>query len=130
MRSVRGFTVIELVVVIVFAAAATLVLLYQRTNIEASQRDNDRKTAINAMYYNLESAYYEKNGHYPTSINEKNLTAMDPALFKDPGGIAVGEAGSDYVYEPVNCENDKCQSYRLSSRLDKEADYIKTSRNN
>lgn len=129
MKKSSGFTVIELVVVIVFASIATGILLYQKANIEASQRDENRKTAINAMYYNLEEVYYEKNGYYPATIDSKVLRAMDPTLFIDPSGNKLGDANSDYRYSAVDCEDDRCKEYRLTSRLDKEADYIKTSRN-
>lgn len=129
MKKSSGFTVIELVVVIVFASIATGILLYQKANIEASQRDEDRKTAINAMYYNLEEVYYEKNGYYPAAIDSKTLRAMDPALFTDPYGNKLGDADSDYRYTAIDCNDDRCKQYKLTSRLDKEADYTKTNRN-
>lgn len=129
MKRSQGFTIAELIVVILFAAFATGLLLYQKSNIEAAQRDEDRKTAINAMYYNLEEVFYEKNGHYPDAIDSDVLPAMDPELFTDPSGTDLGETASDYRYSPVNCEAEKCQGYTLRSILEKEADYIKTSRN-
>lgn len=129
MKQSKGFTVIELIIVIVFAGFAALLLIYQKANIEASQRDDDRKTAINAMYYNLEEVFYEDNGYYPDSIDSKTLRAMDPELFTDPNGFKLGEAGSDYRYSASNCEDDRCKSYTLRSLLEKEADYIKTNRN-
>ena len=56
----QGFTVIELIVAIVFISAAATLLFIQRSSLEATHRDNERKTAINAMYYNLEEVFYEK----------------------------------------------------------------------
>lgn len=128
MKRSYGFTVAELIVVIVFAAFATGLLLYQKANIEAAQRDEDRKTAINAMYYNLEEVFYEQNGHYPDTIDSEILPAMDPELFTDPNGIDLGEASSNYRYSPTDCEAEECQGYTLRSLLEKEADYIKTNR--
>lgn len=129
MKKVRGLTIVELVVIVIFAGLAALVFLYQRSNIVASQRDETRKTAINAMYYNLEEVFYEKHGYYPSSISEKNLTAMNPELFTDPHGVKLGEPNSDYRYDAINCQAERCKAYRLTARLDKEADYVKTSRN-
>ena len=129
MKRAYGLTFVELVVIVIFVAFTTLILLYQRENITASQRDNDRKTAVNAMYYNLEEVFYKQKKYYPESLNSDLLRAMDPALFTDPQGVVIGEPNSDYRYDGIDCLNNKCKSYKLLARLDKEADYIKTSRN-
>ena len=129
MKRQHGFTVIEIIAVILFLGVATTLLLVQRANLAASQRDNDRKTAINAMYYNLEEVFYEQNGYYPSKIDSKTLRAMDPALFTDPNGIKLDEASSTYRYEATNCTDTKCKSYSLRADLEKEADFVKTNRN-
>lgn len=129
MKRTAGFTVIEIVVAIVFVGTAALLFLLQKANLEASNRDTDRKTAINAMYYNLEEVFYEKNGHYPLKIDSKILRAMDPALFTDPMGVKMNEEGSEYRYEGLSCSNDICKAYKLSSTMEKEAEYVKTNRN-
>lgn len=128
MKRPHGFTVIELIVVIVFVTFASILLIYQRANIEASRRDEIRKSAINAMYYNLEEVFYDKNQFYPETINPEVLRAMDSELFTDPSGNELGEPDSDYRYTAVDCENEKCKGYTLSSRLEKEADFTKTNR--
>lgn len=129
MKRSLGFTVIELVTIIAFVGVAATLLLVQKGAINAAQRDSQRKTAINAMYYNLEEVYYAKNTYYPAKIDSDTLKAMDPTLFTDPNGIKMNEANSDYHYEATNCDNDKCKGYRLHTSLEKEADYVKTSRN-
>lgn len=129
MKIAFRLTVIEVVVILIFAALAALVLLYQMANINASQKDNDRKTAINAMYYNLEEVFYKKNGFYPQTIDNEVLRAMDPELFKDPQGALLGEPTSDYRYDGIDCQNNQCSAYKLIARLDKEADYVKVNRN-
>lgn len=129
MKRPHGFTVIELIFVIVFAGLVTGLLLYQKANATAAQRDEARKTAINAMYYNLEEVFYEKNGHYPEKIDSKTLRAMDPQLFTDPNGSKLGEPESDYRYESVDCQSGHCKGYTLRADLEKEADYVKTNRN-
>lgn len=129
MKRQHGFTVIEIIVVIVFLAATATLLFVQRSNLVAAQRDTDRKMAINAMYYNLEEVFFAQKGYYPTNIGSKSLTAMDPALFADPNGIIINEASSDYRYEPLACDTDnKCKGYTLRAQLEKEADFIKTNR--
>jgi type II secretory pathway pseudopilin PulG len=126
MKRSQGFTVIELIVAVLFLGIAASILLVQKANLSATHRDDQRKVAINAMYYNLEEVYHAKNGYYPSKIDSKTLTAMDPSLFTDPDGSAMTDQKSDYRYEPTNCDNDKCQGYTLRASLEKEADYTKT----
>lgn len=129
MKRAAGFTVIELLVATVFLAVAGVILFGQRQNLVATQRDDARKTAINAMYYSLEEVFYAKNGFYPSKIDESNLSSMDPNLFTDPDGNTINSGSSDYRYEPTNCSLDgKCKSYSLRGLLEKEADYVKKSR--
>lgn len=126
----RGFTVIELLVAIVVLVAIGVVFVTQKSSLESAFRDEKRRTAINAMYYNLEDVFYAKNKFYPKTINEKNLTAMDDALFTDPDGNKVGTNESDYRYEPLNCNmENQCKSYTLRTTLENEADFVRTSKN-
>jgi len=130
MKRTSGFTVIEIIVVIAFLGVASVLLLLQRNDLSAAQRDSQRKTAINAMYYNLEEAYYAKNGYYPDTINESILPAMDPALFTDPDGTKINDTSAEYHYDASNCQDSKCKSYKLTADMEKEATYVKTSRHN
>lgn len=129
MKRTQGFTVIEVIVVILFLSIATTVLYVQKNNLAATQRDDQRKTAINAMYYSLEEVYFEKNKNYPSEITDTTLPAVDPTLLTDPNGLKIGDKDSNYRYEGSNCVNDACKSYTLRADLEKEADFIKTSRN-
>lgn len=126
----RGFTVIELLVMIVLLVGIGVTFFIQKSQFESISRDDKRRTAINAMYYNLEDVFYLKNKYYPRVINENNLTAMDSNLLKDPNGVKVGSAGSDYNYDPVDCQGDKCQGYTLRASLENEEDYVKENRSN
>jgi Tfp pilus assembly protein PilE len=128
MKHSHGFTVIELIVAIVFIGAAATLLLIQRNSLEATHRDNQRKTAINAMYYSLEEVFYEKNGFYPSKIDSKTLRSMDPDLFTDPDGTKMNSTGAEYHYNGLNCGNETCKSYKLTADMEKEAAYTKTSR--
>ena len=126
----RGFTVIELLIVIVILGVGSWLFFSERSIVNAEQRDGTRKTAINAMYYNLEEVYYEKNSYYPQSIDSKTLRAMDPALFTDPTGVKLGDSGANYRYEPTGCTTSgQCKGYTLRSAMEREADYVKTNRN-
>lgn len=128
MKNKDGFTIIELLVVIVVLVAASFLVFWQKNNLDITHRDTTRKTAINAMYYSLENAYYPTHHSYPDHINSGVLKSMDPDLFADPNGIKLGDAGSNYRYTPLNCTADQCKGYRLQATLENEADYTKTSR--
>jgi len=131
MKRSHGFTVIELIVVVVFVAAAATLLFIQRSNLQASHRDNQRKTAVNAMYYGLEEVYFAKNGFYPTKIDSKTLTSVDPDLFTDPNGTLMNDTGAEYHYAGLNCSTDNhCKSYKLTADMEREATYTKLSRHN
>ena len=94
------------------------------------RRDENRKTSINAIYYALEEGYYADNGYYPENIeNSEILPWIDPNLFTDPYGMNLWDDGSDFSYETSDCQDGKCKAYTLRTTLEKEDDYIKTSRN-
>lgn len=136
----RGFTAIEMVVVIAFLILVGALFFIQTNNLQIATRDDKRKTAVNALYYGLEEAFYKQNNFYPETIDEKNLPTVEPSLFTDPSGVKLGQTTkgsgeesvsvqSDYRYEPTNCVNQQCKSYTLRATLEGEADYIKKSRN-
>ena len=129
MKSSRGFTVIELIFVIVAFAAASIIFFVQKNNVEVAARDDTRKTAINAMYYSLEEVYYKEHSAYPRTITEELLPSVDPTLLKDPSGVKIGESTSNYRYEASNCDGDKCKAYTLRAELEYEADYVKENKN-
>ena len=123
----RGFTVIEIIVVILFLIVALALFLTQKTSIDSAIRDTERKTTVNALYYNLEEVYFEKTGYYPNSLDEKTLTALDPDLLTDPSGYKVGDPKSSIKYESSDCTLDgKCQQYTLRAELEREAEYVKS----
>lgn len=124
-----GFTVIELIFIIVVVGLASILFFVQKNNLQVIANDDAKKTAINAMYYGIEEVFYPANKYYPQTISSNNLKSVDPALFTDPNGIKLGTAGSAYSYSPVNCANGHCKSYTLKATLQNEADYIKTNRN-
>ncbi|MFY9228090.1 MAG: type II secretion system protein [Candidatus Microsaccharimonas sp.] len=125
----RGFTIIELMLIIVLLGVASALFFVQKNNLEVAFRDEQRKIAINAMYYSIEEVFYKANSYYPRTINDTTLPSVDPNLFTDPKGVKLGESKSEYRYEPTNCDGDKCKSYSLRTTLENEADYVKNSRN-
>lgn len=124
-----GFTVLELVVVCAVSGLLLILFFAQKANVDAMNRDSDRKVAINAMYYALEEGFYEQNHYYPEEISEEVLTVIDPELFTDPNGFYLNDGNGSYFYEATDCKEEKCNSYILRGLLEKEDDYIKRNRN-
>ena len=124
----HGFTLLELIIVATVAGFLFVFFFIQKSNFDAMERDENRKTAINAMYYALEESFYKTNHYYPETISENNLTVIDPALWTDPSGYNLGDPKSSYTYEPADCDNGKCKRYILKADLEKEETYVKENR--
>ena len=129
MKSKKGFTVIEIIIVAVFVGLVLLFFFLQKQTIDAMQRDEQRKIATNAIYYALEESFYKENGYYPEQISEENIKVIDPALWTDPNGVNLGDVGSNYHYEPANCDQGQCKEYVLRTEMERENTYTKYSRN-
>src|SRR5690606_20831230 len=87
----HGFTVIELIVVIVVLAFAGILVYNQMNSLKVANQDAQRKTAINAMHYALEEVYYKQHKSYPATLTAETLPSVDPALFTDPDGFTLGK---------------------------------------
>lgn len=124
----RGFTAVELIAAIVLLVALGSLFWVQKSNLEARNRDTTRKTAINAIYYNLEDIFHVKNNYYPQNLDPTQLIGLDPAILKDPAGILINQTNSTYHYESQGCSENKCSGYTLRANLEREADFIKNSK--
>ena len=129
MNNKKGFTILEIIIVGIFASLLLIFFFLQKSNIDAMERDEDRKVAINAMYYALEESFFPEHGYYPEFISEENIKVIDPSLWTDPSGLNLGDPLSSYSYEPANCKNGKCKEYILKAELEKEDAYTKYNRN-
>ena len=130
MRKQSGFTVIEVIIAIVFLGIAAAVSLTQLTKLQNESHNKAKRTAINAIYYSLEEDFYKRNHYYPEKIDDNTLPTMDKTLLTDPAGKKLGDIASSYRYEPTNCHDQKCRSYTLRATLTDEAEFTKKSRHN
>ena len=126
-----GFTTTEVTIAITFVLLASAILYAATSSLKASHRDTERKTAINAIYYNLVEVVKPSLGGYPRVLSADQLKAMDSTLLTDPQGKKIGERGSDYRYEPTECNGgDVCQSFTLRAQLEHEDTFVKRSPDN
>ena len=119
-----GFTVIELVIFFVILTVLAGFFVVQKLDLESSFADQHRKTAINAIYYNLTEVYFPAKNHYPSTIEQDTLTGIDPDMLYDVFDYMIGDNNSEYIYQGLNCNNNQCKEFRLTAKLDKEADYV------
>ena len=127
MKSSDGFTVVELLVGLVFLGIVSGIAFDRYSTIQMVHRDQDRKVAINSMHYNLQEVVKPGVGGHPRVLTAAQLTAMNAALLTDPNGLKLGEASSDYRYEPTGCNGgDICSGYTLRANLELEQDFVKT----
>jgi prepilin-type N-terminal cleavage/methylation domain-containing protein len=131
MKTKKGFTVLEIIICIAIVGVFAVLFFFQKQDISKMDRDEKRKTSINAIYYALEEGYYREKGYYPEAIdNAEILPWIDPNLFTDPLGVNLWQGGGNFSYESKNCdENNQCKEYVLRSTMEKEEDYVKTNRN-
>ena len=155
LRKERGFTIIELLIVIaIIGILATLVL----TNFQGAQakgRDTVRKNDINSLYQKLEE-YYNENGSYiNTAITAGNASTLFPGIdggavtdedgtiiettfstsLTTPVAVVVSNTGNGGEYElslfgaALCASTGTCTKYLLTSFQEKAASYTKSSLN-
>jgi prepilin-type N-terminal cleavage/methylation domain-containing protein len=80
----QGFTVVELIVVIVVIGIITAATTFAYNNVRQQSRDTQRTASATIVAENLEK-YYDKNGEYPSiaKITNTNATTVKTLLGMD-----------------------------------------------
>ncbi|MEO6761381.1 MAG: prepilin-type N-terminal cleavage/methylation domain-containing protein [Candidatus Saccharimonadales bacterium] len=115
----KGFTIVELLIVIVIIAILATLVIVTFTGIQKKARDSQRQTDINAVDSHLEAFYAEK-GFYPsfadlssTTWVSANMKGLDPeALIGPKGGTLVAGAatGDQYGYQVTDSTKASCET--------------------
>jgi prepilin-type N-terminal cleavage/methylation domain-containing protein len=97
-RKYSGFTVVELLIVIIVIAVLATLVITAYNGVQAKARDAERVTDVEAVRKFLE-IYYTENGHYINSLNFTNANAsaalqnqlkgLNPQALRAPGASAV-----------------------------------------
>ncbi len=138
-----GFTIIELLIVIVVIGILATLVITTFSGIQRNARNRAREADVNALHSQVEY-YYGQNSKYPTlaNLNEAtwrsdNLKGLDAEALKDPSGTAstlvsapVANAYS-YVVTPTDCNNagTDCTGYTLTATYEGSGQFIKNSLN-
>lgn len=101
-RKQQGFTIVELLIVIIVIGILATLVLVTFTGIQQSARNTQRQTDIKAVASHLET-YNAKNSYYPTltDVNDPTfvsgtLKGLDKESTRDP---KAGTAAADYQFK-------------------------------
>lgn len=115
--SQSGFTIIELLIVIVVIAILAGLVLNAFGNIQERARDTERRSDINAIHTQLE-LYYSDNGSYPAALTD--LTDLNP-----DATVAPNAPDETYTFDPQQDDGTACTTadgncveYNLSATLE------------
>ena len=142
----QGFTIVELLIVIVVIGILAALVITTFTGIQQKARDTERTTDIKAIHGQVE-AYYAQKGYYPslTDLNgsawrSTNMKGLDQEALKDPKGsaytLATATTATAYGYAVANsagtsCEADSttCSTYTVTATLEGGGTFAKTALN-
>ncbi len=152
----EGFTIVELLIVIVVIGILATLVIITFSGIQQRARDTQRQTDINGLQGHVE-AYYADTGTYPTlamltdngagGFTATHMKGLDPEALDAPDGTLIGSAAAvsgHYQYEAwsdtvggtacpaaTGTSPDQvsvCQAYRLTADLeDSTTNYVKQS---
>ncbi len=133
----QGFTIVELLIVIVVIGILALLVITTFTGIQKKARDTERTTDIKAIHSQLE-AYYAQKSAYPAlaEVTTTTLKGLDADALVAPNPIGTFDASAatiakyQYVTSPVGCTTaaNDCTSYVLSYVLE-ETPTVTTTKN-
>ncbi|HZJ34877.1 MAG TPA: fibronectin type III domain-containing protein [Candidatus Angelobacter sp.] len=106
-KAIRGFTIIELLVVVSIMGILTTVGIISFSRIQSDSRDSQRSSKITVIAEALEK-YYDENGEYPScnamtqspeTVTTETLTGIDPEVLATPRA----ESGTNSIL--ASCAN-------------------------
>ena len=140
----RGFTIVELLIVIVVIGILALLVITTYSGIQAKARNAKRQTDIQSVQTQLE-AFFSENGYYPSLANlndsswlTTNMKSLDQTALTDPSNPdnsktllpAPDTTKHQYAYQVgdgsgstgvgASCETDdtKCAKYTLTAEYE------------
>lgn len=120
----NGFTIVELIIVILVIAILTGIILATHSGIEVKTRNNTRQQDIQYIQAELTS-YDSQNGHYPSlsDLNSQhwrdvNLQGFNTSKMIDPlssmtssnAQFAASTAAKIYSYQVTDSNGNSCES--------------------
>jgi len=118
----KGFTIVELLIVIVVIGILALLVITTYSGIQAKARNAKRQSDIAALQTQLE-AFFSQNGYYP-SLNDMNsqswlatnMKSLDQEALVDPSNptqsktLASAPVAKSYSYQVTDSSGNSCES--------------------
>jgi prepilin-type N-terminal cleavage/methylation domain-containing protein len=142
-RRQQGFTIVELLIVIVVIGILAALVITTYAGIQAKARNSKRQTDVQNIQTQLE-AYFQTSGNYPSladmnsaSFLSTNMKSLDTGALQDPQGsstaLVTTPALKVYAYQPLNAAGTSCEAsditctqYTLTATLENGAGtYVK-----
>src|SRR3954467_1776746 len=86
----QGFTIVELLIVIVVIGILALLVITTYSGIQAKARNSKRSSDVKSLQTHVE-AFFSQKGYYPSradinnpSWRTSNMKSVDPNTIKDP----------------------------------------------
>lgn len=136
----KGFTIVELLIVIVVIGILALLVITTYSGIQQKARDAKRTSDLKSLQTHIE-AYFSQNGYYPSNgdMNNSgwlaaNMKSLDQNALIDPSapnqsktlGTSTTPTAKQYQYAPTqsdgttSCESDHttCAKYTLTAKYE------------
>lgn len=156
--SQSGFTIVELLIVIVVIGILAALVIVTFSGIQQKARDTKRQTDVKAMHSQLEAFFAQNGGGYPilADVNTASwrttyMKGLDEAALCDPSAddqtgctLAAAVADEVYAYQTWDADGttactgtaaagDTCDKYTLTASLEGQINgsdtYVKNSLN-
>lgn len=117
----QGFTVIELVVVIVILCILGLLVAFTYSGVQSGNRDNQRRADIDLLQSRLET-FYARFDRYPSlaQLNDQtwraeNMKELGQDVLTDPSWSGSGPCASDNRVTILDAPTEDCYAYQISA---------------
>lgn len=118
----QGFTIVELLIVIVVIGILALLVITTYSGIQAKARNAKRQTDVASLQTQLE-AFFSQNGYYPSlaDLNSSswlstNMKSLDQNALIDPSNptqsktLVAAPAAKSYAYAVSDSSGNSCES--------------------
>jgi|SRR5579884_2142322 len=118
----RGFTIVELLIVIVVIGILALLVITTYSGIQAKARNAKRQSDVKSLQTQLE-AFFSQNGYYPSNTDmntsswlSTNMKSLDQNALIDPSNptqsktLATSPTAKQYSYAVTDSSGNSCES--------------------